>query len=67
MGGVVKYKKFFNLSARKFHFIKYKTNFFGENIIILFKVDFVLFLDLFLKSALGGPIYYYLFEISLFV
>ena len=28
--GVVKYKKLFNLRARKFHFTKYKKNIFGK-------------------------------------
>ena len=31
-----KYKKFFNLRTRKFHFPKYKKNFFGERIRIFF-------------------------------
>ena len=33
--GVVKYKKLFNLRARKFHFTKYKKNIFGKILILI--------------------------------
>ena len=41
-----KYRKLFNIKARKFHFLKYKEFFFG--------VDFFHFLNILLKSAPGS-------------
>ena len=61
--GVVNYNEFFNLRAATFHFTKYKKTFLRKGS----KVDlesreksrFFLFSKFVLKSALGGPIYYY--------
>ena len=46
-----KYKKFFNIRARKFHFPKNKEFYLG--------LDFFYFLRLGFKSAPGSPIYKY--------
>ena len=46
-----KYKHFFNIRARKFHFLKYK-GFFWEG-------GFFIFFELGIKSALGSSITYY--------
>ena len=48
-----KYKKFFNIRARKIHFLKYKEFFFGGG------VYFFIFSSLGLKSAPGSSILIY--------
>ena len=48
---LVKYKKSFKPGARKFHFPKYKKNFFWKNIRNFFRVDF--FLEWIFLVALG--------------
>ena len=48
----LKYKEFFKLGARKFHFLKYKT---------FFRRECFSFFELGLKSALGDPITHYVF------
>ena len=43
--GVVKYKKLFNLGARKFHFTKYKKKHFQENINFNFNINRFFFIS----------------------
>ena len=52
-----KYKKFFNLMARKFHFPKYKKTFSGECIRNFFRVDFFYFVSSGLKVRQVAPYY----------
>ena len=51
-----KYNKFFNLRARKFHFPKYKKNFFLRKYKNFFRVGCFYFLSLGFKSASGSSI-----------
>ena len=62
---VVKYEKTFNLRAGKFHFAKYKKNFFKKIEEFFYSRSF-LFSELGLKNESGGPVIYYFRTKSIF-
>ena len=56
--GVVKYKKFFNLRAEKFHFTKYKKTFWRKYQKLFFREHFFYFSSLDLKMHQVSPYYF---------